>query len=48
MAESPESADQRGSAGTALLADNSSYRDHVIRIGSMPHAQKKSDGDDGK
>src|ERR1700730_7607255 len=42
VAEAPERADQAGVRERAFAADNGGHRDHVIRIGSVAHAQEKS------
>ena len=48
MTYAPERADQRGARDVALAADDGRDGDHVIRIGGMAHAQKKTQRDDGK
>jgi hypothetical protein len=48
MANTPENSCPGGAADPVLPAHNGGYGNHVVRIGGVSHAKKKSDGDDGK
>ena len=48
MTDAPEDAYERGVADIALAADDGGYRDHVIGIGGVAHAKKKSQRNDGE
>jgi hypothetical protein len=48
MTETPEDANQSRVANTSLAAHNRRYRDDVVRIGSVPHAQKETENNDGE
>ena len=48
MAQSPQHSDQSGLTDAALAAHDGGDGDHVVRIGGVAHAQKKSQRDDGE
>ena len=48
MAHSPEHSNQCRVANASLAAHDCRYRDDVVRIGRVPHAEKKTKSNDGK
>jgi hypothetical protein len=48
MAQAPEDSDQSCMADASLAAHNRRYRDDVVRIGRVAHAEKKAKYNDGK
>jgi hypothetical protein len=48
VTDSPENSGNRGAADVALSADERGNGDNVIGIGGVPHAQKKTKGENGE